>query len=131
MRLRRSPIRTTASRARPRQTAPAPISSPDIPAGTYTLTVTSPKFRTSIDQGLIVEANQNIKMDIRLVVGEAASDVTVTAEGSTIDTRSATLGTMIDNRLVEELPINGENVVALAALLPGVTNVNAPTTVHQ
>jgi hypothetical protein len=35
---------------------------------------------------------------------------------------------MIDNKLVEELPINGENVVALAALLPGVTAVNAPTT---
>jgi hypothetical protein len=35
---------------------------------------------------------------------------------------------MIDNKLVEELPINGENVVALAALLPGVTDVNAPTT---
>src|ERR1017187_7964507 len=54
---------------------------------------------------------------------------TLTAEGSTVDARSATLGTMIDNKLVEELPINGENVVALAALLPGVTDVNAPTTV--
>ena len=102
---------------------------PDIPIGTYTLTVAAPKFQTSVDQGIIVDANQNVKMDVKLSLGAATSEVTVTAEGSTIDARSATLGTMIDNKLVEELPINGENVVALAALLPGVTDVNAPTTV--
>ena len=101
---------------------------PDVPIGTYTLTVKSPKFQTSVDQGIIVDANQSVKMDVKLSLGAATSEVTVTAEGSTIDARSATLGTMIDNKLVEELPINGENVVALAALLPGVTAVNAPTT---
>jgi hypothetical protein len=102
---------------------------PDVPIGTYTLTVAAPKFQTSVDQGIIVDANQNVKMDVKLSLGAATSEVTVTTEGSTIDSRSATLGTMIDNKLVEELPINGENVVALAALLPGVTDVNAPTTV--
>ena len=101
---------------------------PAIPVGTYTLTVEAPRFQTSVDQGIIVDANQNVKMDIKLSLGAANSEVTVTAEGSTVDARSATLGTMIDNKLVEELPINGENVVALAALLPGVTGVNAPTT---
>jgi hypothetical protein len=100
----------------------------NIPVGTYTLTVEAPKFETSVDQGIIVDANQNVKMDIRLSLGSATTDVTVTTEGSTVDSRSATLSTMIDNKLVEDLPINGENVVALAALLPGVTNVNAPTT---
>jgi hypothetical protein len=102
---------------------------PDVPVGTYTLTVGSPTFQTSVDQGIIVDANQNVKMDVKLVLGSANTDVTVTTEGSTVDARSATLGTMIDNKLVEDLPINGENVVALAALLPGVTGVNAPTTV--
>ena len=101
---------------------------PDVPIGTYTLTVEAPKFQTSVDQGIIVDANQNVKMDVKLSPGAASTEVTVTAEGSTVDARSATLGTMIDNKLVEELPINGENVVALAALLPGVTDVNAPTT---
>jgi hypothetical protein len=102
---------------------------PDVPIGTCTLTVEAPNFKTSIDQGIIVDANQNVKMNVSLALGSASTDVTVTTEGSTVDSRSATLGTMIDNKLVEDLPINGENVVALAALLPGVTNVNAPTTV--
>ena len=100
-----------------------------VPVGTYTLTIEAPKFKTSVDQGIIVDANQNVKMDVKLFLGSASTDVTVTTEGSVVDTRSATLGTMIDNKLVEDLPINGENVVALAALLPGVTGVNAPTTV--
>jgi hypothetical protein len=100
----------------------------NIPVGTYTLKVEAPRFETSVDLGIIVDANQNVKMDIRLAAGSATTDVTVTTEGSTVDSRSATLSTMIDNKLVEDLPINGENVVALAALLPGVTNVNAPTT---
>lgn len=101
---------------------------PNVPVGTYTLTVQSTGFQTSVDQGIIVDANQNVKMDVRLTAGATSQEVTVTTEGSTVDARSATLSTMIDNKLVEELPINGENVVALAALLPGVTNVNAPTT---
>jgi hypothetical protein len=100
----------------------------DVPIGTYGLTIEAATFKTSVDQGLVVEANQNLRMDVKLSPGSASTDVTVTTEGSTIDTRSATLATMIDNKLVEDLPINGENVVALAALLPGVTNVNAPTT---
>jgi hypothetical protein len=45
---------------------------PDIPVGTYTLTVAAPKFRTSVDQGVIVDANQNVKMDIKLSIGSPA-----------------------------------------------------------
>src|ERR1700743_318119 len=54
--------------------------------------------------------------------------VNVDAEGATLDTRSATIGTLIDNKLVEGLPIDGNNIVALAGLLPGVTDLNAPAT---
>src|ERR1035441_7461173 len=39
---------------------------PDVPVGTYTLTVAAPKFQTSVDQGIIVDANQNVKMDVKL-----------------------------------------------------------------
>jgi hypothetical protein len=42
---------------------------PDVPVGTYTLTVGSPTFQTSVDQGIIVDANQNVKMDGRRALG--------------------------------------------------------------
>ena len=63
-----------------------------------------------------------------MTAGSVDAQVTVEAAGTTLDTRSATLGTIIDTKLVENLPIDGENIVSLAALLPGVTNVNAPAT---
>jgi hypothetical protein len=100
----------------------------DIPVGTYNLTVTAPSFRTYVINSISVEAAQNVRLDAHLDNGTTTESVTVEAASTTLDTRSATVGTVIENKLVEELPIDGQNVVALSALLPGVTNVNAPTT---
>ena len=52
----------------------------------------------------------------------------MTAEAPLVDSRSSVVGTLIDSRRVSELPTNGRNVVSLAALLPGVTQVTAPQT---
>lgn len=100
----------------------------DVPVGVYQLRVESPGFESYVVNALQVDADQNVRTDAQLQVGSVGAQVTVQAEGTVIDSRSATIGTMIDNKLVENLPIDGNNVVSLAALLPGVTGVNAPTT---
>ena len=100
----------------------------DVAVGTYTLKVTAPTFEGFVVDHVAVDANTNVREDAHLTAGSVDASVTVEANGTTVDTRSATLGTMIDSSLVEGLPIDGENIVSLAALLPGVTNVNAPTT---
>jgi hypothetical protein len=100
----------------------------DIPVGTYNLTVTAPSFQAYVINSIAVDAEQNVRLDAHLEVGATSETVTVEAASMTVDTRSATIGTVIENKLVEELPIDGQNVVALAALLPGVSGVNAPTT---
>jgi hypothetical protein len=97
--------------------------------GTYTLTVTSLQFESSVITGIRVDANADIKETVRMVTGSMAQTVTVVDDSSSaIDAKSATLGTMIDEKLIEDLPIDGHNVVALSALLPGVVDVNAPAT---
>ncbi|MDE1161901.1 MAG: TonB-dependent receptor [Acidobacteriaceae bacterium] len=96
--------------------------------GLYTLTVTAPSFQTYIDQDLKLETDQNVRMDARLILGSVQSEVIVTSSGSEVDTRSATIGVLIEKKLVEDLPIDAGNVVNLAALLPGVASVNAPAT---
>jgi hypothetical protein len=101
---------------------------PVVPIGNYQLKVTAPTFQGYIVNDLQVTAATNIRQDARLQPGEVSAQVTVQAAGTTLDTRSATLGTMIDPQMVEGLPVDGENIVSLAALLPGVTDVNAPTT---
>jgi hypothetical protein len=96
--------------------------------GTYSLTVTAPTFEKYVAQSITVNAGENIRQDAGLTRGMSSDTVTVEAPSTTVDTRSATIATVIDPNLVNGLPVDGNNVVALAALLPGVTNVNAPTT---
>ncbi len=99
----------------------------DVAVGVYTLRIDVAGFEGYVVQSIQVDADQNVRIDAQLQVGAVGAEVTVEASSTVVDTRSATIGTMIDNKLVEELPIDGNNVVSLAALLPGVTNVNAPT----
>ena len=101
----------------------------DISVDTYTMTVESAGFaKYEVDQ-IIVNAGENLQIDTELQLASAeTATVTVEAGGSVVDTRSATLGAVIEDQLVANLPLDGNNVVETAALLPGVVDVNAPTT---
>ncbi|MES2392678.1 MAG: carboxypeptidase regulatory-like domain-containing protein [Acidobacteriota bacterium] len=101
---------------------------PSLPVGTYILTVTSEGFQTYVGSDLVVDADKSVKITAKMVVGATTESVSVNEEGTALDTRSATLGTLIPGKLVEDLPIDGRNVVAMAGLLPGVTDLNAPPT---
>jgi len=101
---------------------------PSLPVGTYILTVTAPLFETYSESAITVDADKSQKITAKMVVGSNKDTVSVNGEGTALDTNSATLGTLIDTKLVENLPIDGNNVVALAGLLPGVTDLNAPAT---
>lgn len=100
----------------------------DVAVGDYILTVTAPGFGAfEVDQ-LHVDADANVRTDATLRPASVTQEVRVESQGTTLDTRSATLGTLIDKNEVENLPVDGNNVVSLTALLPGISNVNAPTT---
>ncbi len=100
-----------------------------VPVGTYTLTVTYQGFATYEGKNLNVDANKSYYMVAALNPSSVADAITVTdTAGSTIDTTSATIGELIPSTMVEDLPVDGGNTVAMAGLLPGVVNVNAPTT---
>ena len=101
---------------------------PSLPVGTYILTVSADGFETYVASDIVVDADKSQKIIAKMALGDAKETVQVNAEGISLDTNSATLGTLIDNKLVEDLPIDGRNVVALAGLLPGVTDLNAPAT---
>jgi hypothetical protein len=100
----------------------------DVAVGNYNLTVSAEGFETYVVEAIQVDADTNVRTDAPMKPGSVSEQVTVESQGTTVDTRSATLGQMIDNRMVENLPVDGNNIVSLTALLPGVSNVNAPTT---
>jgi hypothetical protein len=100
----------------------------NVKPGEYVLSVSAPTFENSTTGSVVVNATENIKLETKLIPGSASVTVTVDAPSATVDPRSATIATVIDKTLVENLPVDGNNVVEMAALLPGVVDVNAPTT---
>ncbi len=99
---------------------------PAMPPGSYNVSAESPGFQRMTLTGITVSIDQNVRIDLKLQLGQAAEAVTVTAETTLVESRSATVSALVDDRRVVDLPLNGRNVMALAATLPGVSNVSAP-----
>ena len=93
---------------------------PLLDVGTYTVTVDAQGFKSGVRRGVILQINEKLRADFTLEVGSTAEKVEITAEGLTLRTDDATLGQTIEQRRVEELPLNNRNLGVLAILQPGV-----------
>ena len=90
-----------------------------LPAGPYSMTVSKTGFQTQTVPQLVLEVDQNATINISLKIGGGSETVDVTAEVAAIDTRTATLNTVISQKQVNDLPLNGRNVLQLMQLTPG------------
>ena len=95
----------------------------DLPPGNYTLSVEAPGFRKLEQTGVSLQVNQQARVDLALQVGQTAETVSVTGHPPLLDNESSSVGTVINQQLVNELPLNGRNFVQLATLSPGVNGV--------
>lgn len=93
----------------------------EIEPANYNLVVTAPNFSEYKVSNFKVEPNRNLELNAALSVGGASAEVTVTAGVELIDKESSALGTTVDTKRIEVLPLNGRNILDLAALQPGVT----------
>lgn len=101
---------------------------PALLPGNYTLTFTAQGFNKEVHSGVTLTVSQNATVDAQLVVGAVTTKVSVIGTAPLVDTTSNTLSGLVDDRRIVDLPLNGRNVMSLAELLPGVTNVSAPQT---
>jgi len=92
----------------------------EIEPSTYNILVTAASFADLKIGDIKVEPNRNLVLDAALSVGGVTTEVEVTAGAELIDRESPTLGTTVERRRVEGLPLNGRNVLNLALLQPGV-----------
>jgi len=97
-----------------------------LPPGDYELTFELTGFQKQNQTGLKLTVGQNLRVDATLQVGSVQSEVTVGTQGPLVDTTAATLSGLIDDQRVQDLPLEGRNVIGLARILPGILNVNAP-----
>ncbi|MEK7751740.1 MAG: carboxypeptidase regulatory-like domain-containing protein, partial [Acidobacteriota bacterium] len=101
---------------------------PLLPIGAYEVSVEARGFKVFRRSQIELTATENVRVDAQLALGSMAETVSVTAEAPLIDSRSSMIGTLIDSRRLPELPINGRNIIALASLLPGASQISAPQT---
>src|SRR5262249_27911452 len=99
---------------------------PFLPPGPYTLTAEAPGFKKYVNRAVRVTTNEREQIDIQLDVGTIDQSVTVSAEGSMLETATASTGQVINPRQIENMPINGRAPLVLAQLAYGVTPNSDP-----
>jgi hypothetical protein len=77
-------------------------------------------FKTRTVTGIQVQTQQKVRVNVSLELGNVTETVEVTAAAVTLKTEDATVGQVIENRRIIELPLNGRNISNLAVLVPGV-----------
>jgi len=92
---------------------------PFVPPGAYIMQTRAPGFAMLQRSGIVVEVNQNVRIDLTLQPGSVEQIVSVTSAAPVIDTQSGAVATVLDNEKVTQLPLNGRNVYSLEALVPG------------
>lgn len=97
-------------------------------SGNYSLTVEAAGFKQSSQGGLVLQLNQNLRVDAKLSLGQVSEVVEVSGVPPLVDTYTAMRGEVVEQRRITELPLNGRNPLQLAGLVAGVTNISTRTT---
>lgn len=87
--------------------------------GQYTLTVSKQGFQSNQISGIVLQVDQQARFDAVLQVGAVSQTVVVRGQPPIVNTESGSVGTVVTNRAIVTLPINGRNFTSLATLTPG------------
>ncbi len=96
-----------------------------LPVGVYTINVEQTGFKKTSKTGNVLEVSTPLNTDIILETGEISETVTVQATAETVQTNTATIGNVVDQKSIEALPLNGRNPLTLVLLEPGVVQRSA------
>ncbi|HQR32338.1 MAG TPA: carboxypeptidase regulatory-like domain-containing protein [Blastocatellia bacterium] len=100
---------------------------PNLNVGAYTVSATKAGFKKALRSGITLEVDQRADINLVLETGAVTETVEVSSQASLVDTTTATFGKVIENRRVEELPVNGRNALSLVLLAPAVQSGIGPT----
>jgi hypothetical protein len=89
-----------------------------LPPGPYQVEVSLQGFQTQRRE-VTLQVSQTRPLDVELGVAAVAEQVNVTAEAPVIDTATVSVGTVVNQRTVQEIPLNGRHFVDLGLLIPG------------
>jgi len=96
---------------------------PQLGIGDYDVQVTKTGFGTAVRKGITLTVGAQPAVDIQLAVGQQVQTVTVSGEVTQVETQTTAVGALVENKQVEDLPLNGRNYTQLLVLAPGVTQI--------
>ena len=100
---------------------------PNLAIGPYRFEAALPGFQTYVQTGIVLQVNSSPVINALLEVGQVAENVEVQANAALVETRNSTVGTVIENERILELPLNGRNVTDLITLAGGAVQQTALT----
>ena len=95
-----------------------PVLDPD----DYEVYASATDFQAETQAAIRVDANQNVHVSFALKVGSPQQTITVEARTTLVDTRESQIGETVDQKRLQDLPLNGRNAYDLLQIVPGVTN---------
>src|SRR6267378_2108564 len=99
----------------------------NLPPGTYRIEAEKLGFKAVITSDVILHVQDALEVNFEMVLGSASESVTVQGGRLQLDTESSTVGTVVEQRKANELPLNGRNVFNLIELAPSVVPQGSST----
>ncbi len=99
---------------------------PSVSAGTYTVTISAPGFKSTVVQNVKVDVGQPTTVNTVLEVGQVGEQVVVSGGGEVLQTSSATISSTITGRQISELPFSTRDAMQLVLVLPGTQTPGTP-----
>src|SRR5919112_2819197 len=90
-----------------------------LPPGVYSVEVRVEGFKTQVADNVTVEVARTVVQNFQLDVGAISEQVQVSSDVPVIETATTSVGTVINQRTVQEIPLNGRHFVDLGLLIPG------------
>jgi hypothetical protein len=88
--------------------------------GMYRLTVRAAGFETVVREGVVLEVGQSARLDFDLQLGGSQTTINVSSGPPLVNVEDAGVGTVIDRKLIDQMPLNGRGIQTLIELAPGV-----------
>lgn len=92
---------------------------PSLPIGMYRIEVTAASFQTAVITDLKLQVATSVTQNVELKVGQVSEKVEIVAEPALVETTTTGVGQVINDKTVQEIPLNGRHFVDLSLLTPG------------
>ena len=99
------------------------FSVPSLNPGVYRISVHVTGFETMIREGVKLDVGENARLDFTLRIGDSRTEITVHGGPPLINMDDASVGTVIDRDIIDQMPLNGRGIQSLIELTPGVVVV--------